>query len=258
MSGSAKVVLITGASGGLGRAVALRFGQGGWTVAVNYRRNREGAEETCRLVRAAGGTAMACAADVADCDEVERMVEAVERETGGIGALVNNAGVVLRKPFLETEAGDWDDVFGINVRGTFLTGQAVARRMIGRGTGAIINISSIWGQVATASRAAYSATKGAVDALTKAMAIELAPYGLRVNAVAPGIMSTEGVVENLSRAGLLAEYGRHMPAGRLGTPEECAEAVYFLAGNEAQLINGAVLVVDGGLSSRQLLPTKSG
>lgn len=254
MSDTGSVVLVTGGSKGLGRAIAVYFGSRGWAVAVNYCNDRDGAEQTCRLIRDSGGNAFAVQADVTQRDQVDEMVQRVETQTGGIGALVNNSGIILRKSFLDTTEKEWADTFSVNVHGVFSVGQAVAKRMVQRGQGSIINVSSITGFVAVENRSAYAATKGAVIMLTKGMALELAPFGVRVNAVAPGIMGTDGVIDNLSRASVLSEYSRYVPSGRLGYPEECAAAAYFLASDEARYITGSVLVVDGGLSSRQALP----
>ncbi len=252
MAGEA--ALVTGASRGIGKAVALRFAREGYAVAVNYRQDRAGAEEVLKEIRGFGGRALGIAANVADRAEVQRMMESVEKELGPLTVLVNNAGIVLRKSFLDTTDEEWEETFRTNVRAIFITSQEAARRMIPRGRGFIVNISSISGHVAVENRCAYCSSKGAVHMMTKAMALELAPHGIQVNAVAPGIMETEGIRSLMANPEMRASYEKYMPKGRLGWTEECAEAVLFLASEKASYINGAILVVDGGLSSRQALP----
>jgi 3-oxoacyl-[acyl-carrier protein] reductase len=246
-----KVVIVTGASRGIGRATAVAFGAQGATVVVNYLRRSTAAEETADMVRAQGGGARVIQADVAQSADVRRLVEQTQRELGPIDVLVNNAGVVVRKDFLTISEADWDWQFDVNVKGVFLVSQYVARQMADRGKGSIVNVSSIDGSIAEENRAAYVASKGAVTMLTQAMALDLVRYGVRVNAVAPGIIATEDVTGGVSYSYSAADW---VPTGALGRPDECAAAILFLASEAASHVIGQVLFVDGGLSCRQPLP----
>ncbi len=242
-----QVALVTGASRGIGRAVAVRFAQDGARVAVNYRSDTAGAAETVEQIRTLGGIAEPMQADIAQPDELERMVACVEDELGPIEALVNNAAAFNRSHFLDLTLADFDAVWATNGRGVFYLSQLVARRMVSRGHGAIVHISSLLAQQTIAGRTAYAASKGAVESLTRAMALDLAPYGVRVNAVAPGLIRTEALL-----AGFPTEEGQslmqqYIPWQRFGRPEELAEAVFFLASPAASYITGALLPTNGGL-----------
>ncbi len=242
-----QVVLITGASRGIGRATAVAFAREAAHVIVNYRSDEAGAAETLAQIAAIGGRATPFRADVGSPEEVARMVEAVEGGIGAIEVLVNNAGAVDRSPFLEVTLEAWDRVFATNVRGVFHLSQQVARRMAARGRGAIIHVSSILAQQTIPARAAYAASKGALESLTRAMALDLAPHGIRVNAVAPGLIRTEMLLDALPDPQLQEEIQRYIPFGRFGDPVEMADAIVFLASPAARYITGALLPVDGGL-----------
>lgn len=242
-----QVVLVTGASRGIGRATALAFAREGATVAINYRADSEGAAETLVQITAAGGQGVPAQADISQPAALERLVTHLEQEVGPIEVLVNNAGVVDRQPFLEVSLEALDAVFATNVRGVFYLSQLVARRMAERGRGAIIHVSSILAQQTIAGRTAYAASKGAVESLTRAMALDLAPHGIRVNAVAPGLIRTEMLLAAVPDPAFQEELQRFIPFGRFGHPGEMADAIVFLASPAARYITGVLLPVDAGL-----------
>jgi NAD(P)-dependent dehydrogenase (short-subunit alcohol dehydrogenase family) len=239
------VAFVTGAQQGIGAATALALARAGADVAVNYLDNPDGASAIAREITAMGRRATLVQGDVSVPAHVEAMTSMVAHELGPIDVLVNNAGVFPRVPFLEMKEGDWDFVLDVNLKGSFLCAQAAARQMIvRRRPGAIVNLAS------TAVRGAlrgvhYSASKGGVVGMTRAMALELAPYGIRVNAVAPGLTDTaqprygHGEEE-------LAEMGRAVPLGRMARPEEIADVIVFLASDEARYVTGQTLFANGG------------
>lgn len=242
-----RIALVTGGSRGIGRAIAVALGQAGVRVAVNYRDSANEARTAVAEIEAAGGRALAVRANVADCDAVVAMVEHVEGTLGPIGILVNNAGIVRRTPFLDITVVEWDSVLNTNLRGYFLVGQAVARRMVARHTkGCIINIGSRSARIAKPNLTHYEASKGGTTMLTRAMAIALGPYGIRVNQVDPGLILTDLNRRDLAEPERLAERLRRVPLGRAGTPADVAGAVLFLASDDAGLVNGASVAVDGG------------
>ena len=238
-----RVAIVTGASGGIGRAVAVRLAQEGMAVAVHYAGNRSRAQETVDEVANAGGRAIVVAADVADENEVTAMFDRVEAEFGGVDVVVNTAGIMLLAPLIDLDFDDFDRMHRTNVRGTFVVSQQAARRV--RAGGAIVNFSSSVVKIALPSYTAYAATKGAVDAMTLILAKELRGRDITVNAVAPGPTATplfldgkpQEVVDNLKSIS---------PLERLGEPADIAEAVAFLAG-PARWINGQVIYANGGV-----------
>lgn len=240
------VAVVTGAGRGIGRAIARRLAADGAVVAV-LDADGAGAEETTKLIHASGGSAMAVVADVSDRGSVGDAVEIVEAELGPITILVNNAGVAPTAPFLTLTDAEWESTIAVNVRGPFLLGQAVAWKMLRRGRGKIINVSSVSARTAHGDQTAYAVSKAGVEALTRAMAFELGPIGINVNAVAPGPIMTD-----LNRA-ILTEDERQsrvdrLPVGRMGEPEDVAAAVAYLAGPDSAFVVGTVLAVDGGFS----------
>ena len=246
--------LVTGSSRGIGRATALAFARHGATVIVNYRADEAGVEETLRLAQDFGGRVFLYRADLSNPEELERMVAEAEERFGTLDVLVNNAAAFNRQPFLEVSLDDFDSTFNTNIRGVFALSQAAARRMARRGRGSIINVSSILATLSVPNRSAYSASKGALESLTRAMALELISYGIRVNAVSPGLIRTEAMTAGFKSPELLADVERHIPGGKFGQPEDIAHAVLFLASDLAAYINGIVLPVDQGLSSREAGP----
>lgn len=236
-----KTALVTGASRGIGAECARALARDGWRVAVNYLHSKEAAERVAAGLP--GGIAVQ--ADVSDELAVCAMAEQVEREFGGISLLVNNAGIAEQKLFSDITGADWDRMFSVNVKGAYLACRAFLPEMIRRREGNIINISSIWGVAGASCEVHYSATKAAVIGFTKALAKEVGPSHIRVNCIAPGVIATD-MNRELSRD-TLAQLAGDTPLCRLGTPEDVAAAVAFLAGEKASFITGQVLGVDGGI-----------
>jgi 3-oxoacyl-[acyl-carrier protein] reductase len=235
-----KVALFTGGSRGIGAAISRELAEAGARVAVNYRAGQEAAET---LAGEIGG--LAAQADVSSADEVQGLVERVESELGDLDILVNNAGVTRDTLIARMSDEDWETVIDTNLRGTFNTSRAVARKMLRRRSGAIVNLSSVVGVHGNPGQANYAASKAGIIGLTKALARELGSRGVRVNAIAPGYISTEltDVLPEAARALIL----QNTPLGRLGEPGDVAGAVRFLCSDEAAFITGEVLLVDGGL-----------
>jgi len=247
-----EVVIVTGASRGIGAATAKAFAAEGAKVAINYRKDEEGATATLQAISAAGGEAIIVRDDMSAEPDVTSLVAEVENRLGPVGVLVNNAAMIDRASFLEVDLDVFEQVWRANVRGLFQISQLVARRMVDDGrTGAIVHLSSIGARLAFGSRTAYLATKGAVESLTRGMALDLAPHGIRVNAVAPGVVATEALLTGMPDPELQAAVQSHVPAGRFGRPEELAAAILFLASKDASYVNGTIFHVDAGLGSRE-------
>ena len=244
MSGK-KTVLITGASRGIGAAAAREFARAGWAVAVNYCRSGDRAQALVDGLRREGHTALAVRADVSDREQVRSMVDNVLENFCQLDTLVCNAGVGLTGMFCDMTQEQWRRLFAVNVEGVIHCVQAVLPHMVHRKWGRIVTLSSMWGVTGGSCEAGYSATKGAVIALTRALAKELGPSGITVNCVAPGVIDTE-MNANLGPEDLAA-LSDETPLGRVGTPEEVARAVLFLAGEGGDFITGQVLQPNGGL-----------
>ena len=240
-----QVALVTGASRGIGRTVARRLARAGTHVAVNFVRNLAAAEETVQLITAAGGRAEALQFDVADFDAVHEAVARLVGRRGRCDILVNNAGMTVDGLLLRLKPADWDQVMAVNLRGTFNCTKAVARSMLRAHYGRIVNMTSIIGSMGNAGQAPYAAAKAGLVGFTKSMARELASRNITVNAVAPGFIDTE-MTADLPDA-TRAEYVKLIPVGRLGTADEVADAVAFLARPESGYITGQVIGVNGGL-----------
>ncbi len=241
----APVALITGASRGIGRSIALRLARDGYTVVVNYRADERAAKDTAQILQALGADGMLCQADVTDEQAVRRMVAAVEKAYGRIDLLVNNAGTAEQALFTDLTTASWGAMMDVHVNAAFYTCSAVLPGMIRRKSGNIVNIASMWGQVGASCEVHYSTAKAALIGMTKALAKEVAPSGIRVNAVAPGAIDTAmmaGFSEEDRRA--IAE---ETPLGRLGKPEDVAASVSFLASTDAAFITGQVIAPNGGL-----------
>ncbi len=251
-----KVVLVTGASRGIGAATAMAFAQEGAKIAVNYRADLAGAEQTKAAIETAGGVAMLTPGDIAVTAEIERMVAAIEAQLGAIDVLINNAAVANRSNFLDLTLDELDLLWLTNVRGVFHLSQRVAKGMTERGAGVIIHLSSILARLAVPSRTAYCTTKAAIEGMTRAMAVDLAPFGVRVNAVAPGLVSTEMLLSGMPDPDLQATIQSYIPGGRFGYPAEVASVILFLCSDDAAYINGSLIPVDAGLSGREAGPPR--
>ena len=244
---SGSVALITGASSGIGAATAVTLADLGARVAIGYYRNRKGAEETRDRILAAGGTAVAIGADVSRASEVRQLVERTAAELGPIDILVNNAGsLVARLSARDITEAHVDDVLALNLKSAVLASQAVATGMIERRRGSIINVVSIAGHTGGGPGAGlYASAKAALNAYTKALAKELAPHGVRVNAVSPGVIDTP-FHETFSTPEMIAKFVSAIPLGRIGTAAECATVIAFLASPAASYIVGETIDVNGG------------
>ena len=239
-------VLITGASRGIGAACARRFARDGWRVAVHYYKSEPEALALAEELRAMGAEAVPVRGDLSDPAQAAQAVEMAQAALGHLDALVCSAGVALPVQLLtDTTDDQWRRVMGTDLDGVFFTLRAAIPGMVSRKRGAIVTVSSMWGVTGGSCEAPYSAAKAGVIGLTKALAKELGPSGIRVNCVAPGAIETDmtAFLTPEDRAALAGE----APLGRMGSPEEVAEAVRFLAGEEARFITGQVLRVDGGM-----------
>ncbi len=239
-----KCALVTGSSRGIGRAVAIQLAREGWPVCINYIQHREAAEELVRQLRGEGRSAIAIQADVADRQAVNAMVAAAETQLGPVELLVNNAGVAGQALFQDVTDEMWDRYLGVNLGGARNTIQAVLPHMLSEKRGCIVNVSSMWGLRGASCEVTYSCTKAALIALTRSLALELAPSHIRVNCVAPGVINTD-MVQVLGQE-VLDELAEQTPLGRLGTPQDIAHAVSFFASEKASFITGQVLTADGG------------
>jgi 3-oxoacyl-[acyl-carrier protein] reductase len=238
-----KTALVTGASRGIGRAIALALATEGAKVAVNYASSSGAAEEVVAAITAAGGEAVALKADVSQEEEVENLFKAVTDRWGRLDVLVNNAGITRDTLLMRMKTVDWQAVINLNLTGVFLCSRTASKIMLKQRSGRIVNIASVVGEMGNPGQANYSAAKGGVLALTKSTAKELASRGITVNAVAPGFIATD-MTENIKAEDLL----KYIPLGRYGQPEEVAGLVRFLAADPAAAyITGQVMNVDGGM-----------
>lgn len=244
-----RVAIVTGASRGLGRSMAHGLLAAGASVAVAARTRGE-LDNFVGQATAAGGNALACPTDVTDEASVERMVAAAVETFGRVDILVNNSGIVATSPLVDQSADEWDSVIATNVRGTFLATRAVGRHMVEQRSGKIINIASNFALQGVANHAAYSASKGAIIAFTRAMAVEWAPFGIQVNALAPGYFATALNADIHEDPEIRAKVVRAIPAHRFGAPDELQPWIRLLAGSASDFVTGEVIVIDGGQSVR--------
>lgn len=247
-----KTAIVTGASGGVGRGIALALAEAGCNVVVNYLDDPKGAQSTVEELRALGVSAYSVQADVGSVADVKRMFSAIAELVSRIDILVNNAGIQVWAPLLDLTEQDWDRVIRTNLKGCFLCTQYAARHMRERGGGVIVNIGSGSNKVPFPNLAAYTASKGAIEMFTRAAAVEFGPFGIRVNCVAPGAIEVERTkreASNFSEA-----WAMMTPLGRIGLPRDVGNAVVFLAADESSFISGQTLWVDGAAFTQPRWP----
>ena len=243
-----RLALVTGSSTGIGLAIARGLGEAGAAVVLNAR-GEQRLRQAADALRAEGLQVHVAAFDTGDAEAVEAAVARIEAEVGPIAILVNNAGITRRAPVTELALQDWRDVMRTNVEGLFVVGQAVARRMVPRGRGRIINICSVMSEVGRPGTVAYTTSKGAAKMLTKAMAVDLAPHGIQVNGIAPGYFETELTAPLVADEKFNGWITGRTPQHRWGQTHELAPAAVFLASDAASFVNGHLLFVDGGVTA---------
>jgi NAD(P)-dependent dehydrogenase (short-subunit alcohol dehydrogenase family) len=244
-----QVALVTGAGRGIGRDLVLALAAAGAKVVAGIR-DPEAAHAVATEARDAGGEVDGVSLDVTDRGSIERAIEHTVERFGRLDILVNNAGLGTNHDALDATEEEWDELFAVNVRGLFFACQSAARRMIAQRHGRIVNMASQAGLVGIPRHAAYGASKGAVIALTRVLALEWSPFGVTVNSVAPTFIRTPGTAERLDHPEFLADVLQRLPVGRVGTTTDVAGAVLYLASPAASLVTGTVLVVDGGWTAR--------
>lgn len=239
-----RTVIVTGASRGIGRAAARLFARKGYSTVVNYHRSEQEALSLIQSLTQEGCSVLAVRADVSDPIQVKGLFQKTQEVFGGLDVLINNAGVAQTGLLTDCTPGQWDRIFDVNVKGTFLCCQQAVPLFLREHRGKIVNVSSIWGITGASCEAAYSASKAALIGLTKALAKELGPSGIQVNCVAPGVVDTQ-MNANLTPADLDA-LKEETPLGVIGSPEDIARSIYFLASSESDFITGQVLSPNGG------------
>ncbi len=244
----ARRVLVTGAGTGIGREIALEFARQGAAVALHYSRSSAGAVKAVEEIRASGGIADAFAADFSDFNKIADLAARATAFLGGIDVLVNNAGITMNRPFERVTPEQFDTLYAVNVRAPFFLTQAVVPAMRGAGAGAVINITSIHAFQGKQEHSVYAGTRGAIVAFNRQLAIELAPVGIRVNAIAPGSIEVENTYAAVPDYDA-HEAGKGIPSGFVGQPIDIARVATFLASDEARYIVGQTLIVDGGTTS---------
>lgn len=239
-----KSAIVTGASRGIGRDIAIKLSENGALVIVNYSKDEEGASETCNIIKEKGGFALKFKADVSNFDEAKELVDFAVNNTGRLDIVVNNAGISNIGLFMDSTKEDIKNLMGINLFGTLYVTKHALGHMLSRG-GNIVNISSMWGEVGASCEVLYSSSKGGINLFTKALAKEMAPSNIRVNAIAPGVIDTSmnAFLNEEDRTDLEEE----IPLGRFGRGEEIANAVVFLCSDESSYLTGQVIRIDGGM-----------
>lgn len=240
-----KVALVTGASRGIGKGIAIELAKAGACVIINYKSNDKAAEETLKELRGLGAYALKIKGDVSDYGFSKQMIETTVEKLGKIDILVNNAGISKVGLFMDALPGEWDNILNVNLMGTINCSHNAVKEMIKQKSGSIINISSMWGNVGASCEVIYSASKGAINAFTKALAKELAPSNIRVNAIAPGVIDTEmnGWLSLEDRKSLVEE----IPMMKFGEVDDIGNLVTFLASENSKYITGQVITIDGGM-----------
>ena len=247
-----KLLLVTGAGTGIGKGIALEAGKEGAAVVLHYTHSAEGAEEAAEDIRALGGRSKTLCADLSSVAACRALVDEAVQFLGGLDVLVNNSGITLDKPFLETREEDYDLIFGVNMRGMYFCSQQAVPHMISRGGGSIVNISSIHAFRGLPCHSVYAATKGGIVSFTQELAVEMAPNHVRVNCIAPGFIevpryfATDPTYTPEKGASLV-------PWGRAGAPVDIARIAVFLASDAADLITGTAMIVDGGTTAKMAL-----
>lgn len=241
-----KVALVTGGSRGIGKEIALELARNGADIGITYVSNEEKAKEVVDEIRSLGVKAIAIKADVSKEEEVQEMIKTLEEELGPVDILVNNAGVTKDNLLIRMKEAEWDEVMNVNLKGTFLCTKAVARSMMKKRYGKIINITSVVGITGNIGQGNYSASKAGVIGFTKSMARELASRGIRVNAVAPGFIQTD--MTDVLKEDIKDAMLKSIPLGNFGKPEDIANAVVFLASSKSDYITGQVINVNGGMN----------
>ena len=239
-----KVALITGASRGIGRSIAVELSKHGAIVIINYKDDEKGANQTLGEVKQSGGNGSLFRCDISINSEVKSMIEDIVNDFGKIDILINNSGISKIGLFIDMAEKDYDEIMNVNFKGVYNCTSYTVKDMIKRKSGSIVNISSIWGSVGASCEVLYSSSKGAIDSFTKALGKELALSGIRVNAISPGVIDTS-MNENFSKEEK-DELINEIPMMRFGKTEEIAKSVVFLASNEASYVTSQVLTVDGG------------
>ena len=250
-----KIALITGSGRGIGRSIALRFANEGADVVVNFFRNRDPAEETAERIRALGRRALVVRANIGELEDLKSLFDATEAEFGGLDILVNNAASGYNRPVLEQKPKGWEWTMNINARSLLFGAQHAADLMRPRGGGHIVSLSSPGSSRVLPQYVVVGASKAALEAITRYLAFELAPYDIRVNAVSPGIVPTDALThfDAIKDGQIFPEIEKATPAGRLVSPEDVSAVVAFLCSDEAEMIRGQTILVDGGYS----LPIRS-
>lgn len=248
MNFESKTALVTGSGRGIGRAIALRFAREGADVVINFFRNRAPAEETAEAIRTMGRRALVVKADVGEMAGIEKLFAAVEKEFGGLDMLINNAASGYNRPVMQQKAKGWDWTLNINARAALFCAQRAVPLMQKRGGGSIVSLSSSGSSRVMPDYVVVGASKAALEALTRYLAVELSSYNIVVNAVSPGIVETDALkhFSLLSQRDVISESRQSNPAGRLVTPEDVAAVVSFLCTPEASMIRGQTIVIDGG------------
>lgn len=248
-----RVAIVTGAGAGIGRATAILFSEEGANVTL-AERDRETGRAVADEIESKGGHALALCVDVSRADQAKAAVDKTVERFGTVDILVNNAGIELKRPVEETTEEEWDRILAVNLKSAFLMSKYVIPVLKQKKSGAIVMNSSVGYFIAAVNSAAYGASKAGMIALTRGMALELAPYGIRVNAVCPGVIDTPMNERNLARAGdpeaMRRSWFEITPLGRLGKPEDVAKAILFLAGDESSFITGTPLLIDGGRTAQ--------